>query len=415
MQITREKPKLEFPFHVAKRMDTSKKTIWVIRSFGFIIALLLSAVFTTILKPGSFGTFFANIFAGIFDPSDPEMLTSFLEYAAILLLLALALLPSFKMKFWNIGAEGQAMIACLMTALITTYMPSDMNSALVLLLALAASLLASIIWAVLPAIFKAFFNTNETLFTLMMNYIAIGLCSLTVAACFRTSSGTWGSIYTHQLPDLFGIKYILTIIIVIVVAVLMYFYLRKTKHGYEISVVGESHNTAKYVGINVKKVIIRTLVLSGALCGLAGFLIVAGNKHTLNNNLLAGRGFTAVLIAWLGHFDSIEIIVYSLLVAFFSRGAFNAASHIGIDTTYFSGIITGVFFLIVIATEFITNYRVLRKYYIADPTLRAIERAKRQDRKYTKALIKKYENTNPEFANNLQKHLDDLSNGRMVK
>ena len=142
----------------------------------------------------------------------------------------------------------------------------------------------------------------------------------------------------------------------------MIIYLKFTKHGYELSVVGESINTARYVGINVKKVIIRTMILSGAICGLVGFLLFNGYHHTVNSSIAGGRGFTGVLIAWLGGFKPGQMILYAFLVAFFQRGSSNAASAVGISKANFSSIIVGIFFLIIIATEFFVNYRVLFKH-----------------------------------------------------
>lgn len=361
MQLHAEKKKFQLPIHIAKRLDISKKTSWIIRIVGFLAAFLLVGVFTTILKPGTFVDFYKNMFLGVFDPSDPDMIMGFLETVSIFLLLALALLPAFKMKYWNIGAEGAATMGCLITALITSYCPESMNSFLVIILAIAASMLAGMIWSFIPAFFKAKFNTNETLFTLMLNYVAIFLTQWVIDYINRGSSGKWGIITNHQLPDVFGLKYVITIIIVIVVTVLMWIYIKKTKHGYEISVVGGSPDTARYIGINKGKVIMRTLILSGALCGLAGFLIVAGRQHTLTSTMLNSRGFTAVLIAWLGHFEPAQVILFSVLIGFFDRGAFNAASFIGIDSNIFAGIVTGLFFLVVVASEFFTSYKILKR------------------------------------------------------
>jgi len=360
MQLAKEKRKFQLPFHVVRRLDVNPKRNWILRIIGFIVAFFLAGVLTTILKPGTFGSFFVEMFKGVFDAGDPDIFTGFLEKSAILLLLALALIPAFKMKYWNIGAEGCATIGCLITAVVTSYMPSSMPDFLVLIIAVVASMLGAVIWSLIPAIFKAIFNTNETLFTLMMNYVAIFLTTWIVTNSNRTASGTWGTTNVY-LPDIAGIKYIIPIVIVIIVTVLMWFYLKKTKHGYEISVVGGSPDTARYVGINKKVIIIRTLILSGALCGLAGFLMVAGNQHTLRGDMVGGQGFTGVLIAWLGHFDPLEVIIYSCLCGFFSKGAFNAASYVGMDQNIFSGIVTGLFFLIVIAFEFFANYKVLKR------------------------------------------------------
>ncbi|MBO6261279.1 MAG: ABC transporter permease [Bacilli bacterium] len=354
-----EKKRFKLPFHIVKRLDMPKKQYWIIKGIGFLVAFLLAGILCNILSPGSFGSFYQNMAYGVYNPRDPKEIFDFIETAGLLILVAFALAPAFKMKFWNIGAEGQISIACLVTAGITYFMADGKNDALVIFLCLFASILAGIIWAVIPAIFKAFFNTNETLFTLMMNYVATALISVCIALWITNGSQSFPFLNYGGLPKIFGIKYLFSIIIIVVVVALMIVYLKKTKHGYELSVVGASVNTARYVGINVKKVIIRTMVLSGALSGLVGFLLVAGHHHSLTATLADGRGFTGVLIAWLGQFQPGQMIMYGFLVAFFQRGSTKAASYAAISKTEFSAIVTGMFFLIVIATEFFVSYHFL--------------------------------------------------------
>ena len=358
MNKTENKKHFKMPFHVVKRLDMSKKNYWIIKVIGFAVALLFAGILCTILAPGTFITFYTSMSKGIFNPRDPEILLETIETAGLLLLIAFALAPAFKMRFWNIGAEGQISVGCLVTAGITRFMANGSNDALVIIVCLIAAVAAGIIWAVIPAIFKALFNTNETLFTLMMNYIAIALISLFISIWVTSGSQSFPLLTEGNLPKL-GYKYIFNIIFVVIVSIIMVIYLKKTKHGYELSVVGASVNTAKYVGINVRKVIIRTMILSGAICGLVGFLLVSGHHHTLSPNLAGGRGFTGVLIAWLGQFEPLNMLIYAVLVAIFQRGSTKAASYVGINKSDFSAIVTGMFFLIVIATEFFVNYRIV--------------------------------------------------------
>lgn len=356
MNKEENKKHFKMPFHIVKRLDISKKNYWIIKIVGFVVALLFAGILCTILAPGTFITFYTSMGKGIFNPKDPEILLETLETAGLLLLIAFALAPAFKMRFWNIGAEGQILVGCLVTAGITKFMANGSNDVAVILVCLVSAITAGIIWAVIPAVFKAIFNTNETLFTLMMNYIAMGLISLFISIWVTNGSQSFPYLTQGGLPKL-GYKYIFNIIFVVVVSAIMVVYLKKTKHGYELSVVGASVNTAKYVGIDVKKVIIRTMILSGAICGLVGFLLVAGHHHTLSPNLAGGRGFTGVLVAWLGKFEPLSMLLYAVLVAIFQRGSSKAASYVGISKSDFSSIVTGMFFLIVIATEFFVNYR----------------------------------------------------------
>ena len=136
----------------------------------------------------------------------------------------------------------------------------------------------------------------------------------------------------------------------------MFIYMNYSKHGYEITVVGESVRTAQYAGIKVEKVIIRTMILSGALCGLTGFLLVSGTDHTLTTTITGGRGFTAVMVAWLAKFNPIWMILTSFLLVFLDKGAGEISTNFGLNRS-FSDILTGVILFFIIGSEFFINYR----------------------------------------------------------
>ena len=130
-----------------------------------------------------------------------------------------------------------------------------------------------------------------------------------------------------------------------------------SKQGYEISVVGESENTARYIGINVKKVIIRTMIISGALCGVAGFLLVAGSDHSIASDTIGGRGFTAIMVSWLAKFNPITMILTSFIIVFMERGAGQVATALGLNHA-FSDIIAGIIIFFIIGCEFFINYEI---------------------------------------------------------
>ena len=225
-----------------------------------------------------------------------------------------------------------------------------------------ASMLAGAIWAVIPAVFKANFNTNETLFTLMMNYVGIQLVSYFVMVWeVPKGSGKIGIInqtsHAGWLPQLGNYEYLLNILIVLVLTIFMYVYLKYSKHGYELSVVGESENTAKYIGINVKKVIIRTMLLSGAVCGIAGLLLVGGTDHTITTTTADNRGFTAIMVSWLAKFNPIYMVLTSPLLVFFDKGATEIATVYRLNES-FSEIITGIILFFIIGSEFFINYKI---------------------------------------------------------
>ena len=282
-----------------------------------------------------------------------------LHKTAILLGISLAITPAFKMRFWNIGAEGQVLIGGLATVSVMFFLGDKLPYPLLILVMVVASILAGIIWAVIPAFFKAMWNTNETLFTLMMNYVAIQLVAWFLKFFVKTGSGVLEPMADYGLPVLFGNEQLLNIIVVLVITIIFYIYLKYSKQGYEISVVGESENTAKYIGINVKKVIIRTLIISGAVCGIMGLLLVGGSSHTINTEVVGGRGFTAIMVSWLAKFHPIYMVLTSFLIVFLEMGASQLNMIIGISSSI-SDIMTGIILFFIIGCEFFLRYKIVK-------------------------------------------------------
>ena len=148
------------------------------------------------------------------------------------------------------------------------------------------------------------------------------------------------------------------IILVAIVTIFMIVYLKYSKHGYELAVVGESEKTARYIGINTKKVIIRTLILCGAICGLIGFLLVSATNHSISSvSTVGGKGFTGVLISWLGHFNPLAMLLCSFLVVFITRGSTQVSTYARLGASY-PDMMTGIFFFFIVATEFFINYKI---------------------------------------------------------
>lgn len=346
-------------FHVAKRDTFSKGKSWFIRILSIIIALVVCAVITMILTGENPISVYATMFEGAF--GSQRKVWKLLQNLAMLLCVSLAVTPAFKMRFWNIGAEGQVLIGGLATAACMICLGGKVPNALLIIIMIICSILAGAIWALIPAFFKAKFNTNETLFTLMMNYVGIQLVSYFCMYWENPKgSGKIGIInrLTHDgwLPAIGDYDYLLNIIIVLVITVALYIYLKYSKHGYELAVVGESENTAKYVGINVKKVILRTMFLSGAICGIAGLLLVGGTNHTISTTTADGRGFTAIMVSWLAKFNPVYMILTALLLVFLDAGAGQISMVFGLNES-FSDIITGIILFFIIGSEFFINYQ----------------------------------------------------------
>ena len=330
----------------------------LVRAVAIVLALVLDAIFITAvagLNPLKvYGVMFMASFGG------KLRFMWLIRDLVTLLIVGVALAPAFKMHFWNIGAEGQILMGGLMSACCMIYFGKAMPNWLLLLVMLVTSVLCGALWAFIPAFFKANWGTNETLFTLMMNYIATSI----VACCtniFRGQASSLGSINMGTkagwFPSIFGARYTINVLVVALFTVLMYIYLKYSKHGYELSVVGESENTARYVGINVKKVIMRTMLLSGALCGVTGLLLVSGTDHTIATNTVGGRGFTAIMVSWLAKFNPAYMILTSLLIVFFQKGAIQISTSLGLNDS-FADIITGIIIFFIIGSEFFINYSV---------------------------------------------------------
>ena len=357
----KEKKKL---FHVEKRFNMATWQSILIR-FGFIIFAVFMGLLVLTMAYGinpflSFGNLFKGAFGEIFK-GNFDNLWEFLRDSALLLGVGLALIPAFKMKFWNLGGNGQIAIGALVCLIMMVELGGKMPDIVVVLISLVAAVVVGAIWAAIPAIFKAFFDTNESLFTLMMNYIATGLVSVWIYWRFPGNSNVVPVQDDGRLPILFN-KQLLIIILVAVLFVAILFYLKFSKHGYELSVVGESINTAKYVGINSKKVIIRTLILSGALCGFIGFLIGSGVDYTITAETThRGMGFTAIMAVWLAKFNPIVTIFTALFITFITKGMgqVQMANSRYITDASATSMVMGLIYLFVIASEFFIEYKIM--------------------------------------------------------
>ena len=351
-------------FHIAKRTGIPAWKAWLIRGATIVAALVVCALFVVMVTDLNPLEVYKAMFSGAFGTTRKIWGTA--QNTALLLCISLAVTPAFKMRFWNIGAEGQVIAGCIATTACMILFGNKVPSALLILIMAVASVAAGVIWAIIPAIFKATWNTNETLFTLMMNYIAIQfasfLCTVWENPAGSAHIGVINSATKNGwFPDLFGQKYLVNILIVAVLTIAMYVYLKYSKHGYEIAVVGESQNTARYVGMNVKKIIIRTMALSGAICGVAGLIIVGGTDHTLSPESARGHGFTAIMVSWLAKFNPIMMIVTSLLIIFLQRGASQIAQQFRLNEAI-ADILTGIILFFIIGCEFFINYEIKRTH-----------------------------------------------------
>lgn len=344
---------------VVKRDGARMREKVAARGAAILLALVLDALFiffVTGLNPFSvYGVMFQGTFG------TKIRFSWAMRDLVSLLCIGVALAPAFKMRFWNVGAEGQVLMGGLVTALIMVYFGSRLPVPVLFPVMLFASVAAGAVWGLIPAFFKAKWKTNETLFTLMMNYVATSFvaCAVNIMRGQASSLGklNMGS-RAGWFPSVFGQRYNINIIVVILLTLAMYFYLKYTKHGYEISVVGESENTARYAGINVARVIMRTMAISGAISGLCGFLIVCGRDQTISTTTAGGNGFTAIIVAWLAKFNTFYMALIAFLLVFLQKGAAEIASAYGLND-YAASIITGIILFCILGSEFFINYKVI--------------------------------------------------------
>ena len=344
-------------FHVAKRGSMPLWNSLAIRIGTIIFAVLLCGLLVAVVMDRNPADFYSALFKGSFGSS--RKVWKLAKDIAVLLCISLAVTPAFRMKFWNIGAEGQVLMGALASVACMYYLKDTVPTPLLILFMFVASVAAGIVWSLIPALFKVKWNTNETLFTLMMNYVATYTVAFFLIKWTPDGSSSLGALPYGHLPQLMDNEYLLLIIVVLLLTAGMYIYLNFSKHGYEISVVGESENTARYIGINVKKVVIRTMIVSGAVCGLAGFLIVGALDHSVTINTVGGLGFTAIMVSWLAKFNPITMVGTTFIITFLDQGASQVSQNFNISDA-FPKVVVGIILFFIIGCEFFINYKVVR-------------------------------------------------------
>ena len=346
--------------HLVKRDELPTWKVWGIRVLAVLLGMLVSAIFINFITKLNPIDVYKSMFAGAFGTSGRIWQT--LKEMSLLLCIAVGLAPAFKLRFWNVGAEGQILIGGLVSAAMMINLGGKVPNAVLLVLMFIAACLTGAIWGLIPAYFKSKYRTNETLFTLMMNYVALQLVEFFVDIWDKKQSHSVGVINAQTrdgwMPYLMNKQFLLMVIIVALLTIGMYFYLKNSKQGYEITVVGESENTARYAGISVSKVILRTIAISAGICGIAGFLEVTAVSHTISSLTAGGRGFTAIIVAWLGKFNPIAMTLITALLAFMSRGANQIASDFNFNK-HASNVLIGIILFFILGSEFFINYRIV--------------------------------------------------------
>ena len=353
--------------HISKRDTISRGKAWTIRAIAILLALIVDGIIIYAIVKMNPLKVYVSLASGAFGTSKRMWFT--IRDCMILTCIAIGLAPAFKMRFWNVGAEGQMLVGGIATAFWMINFAGKMNIVMLFLCMAISAIVAGGIWGLIPGFFKAKWNTNETLFTLMMNYIAIQLTSFAVSKWENPpGSNSIGTInskgdvkYVGWIGNMFSDGYnkdfMWTVIIVLVLAALVYLYLKYTKHGYEIAVIGDSVNTARYAGMNVGRIMMRTMFLSGSISGLVGFIIVSGANHTLYDGVAGGVGFTAISVAWLAQLNPFAMIIIASMLAVLTKGSQTLNTRMQVPSTI-ADILTGFILLCMLGCEFFINYKV---------------------------------------------------------
>ena len=313
-----------------------------------------------------------------------EMLMGNFKNASYLKLMIRALIPllitslgvslAFKMRFWNIGGEGQfiigAIIAMTFSLLIGDSLPSPLGAIVVVIL----GTLGGGLYALFVAVLKVRFNTNETLMTLMLNYVALYIASYMLKTDFFALQGQGVPSFKVIAESLWlteinigKFSFDTALFIAVALTIILFVYFRQSKQGYELNVVGDSTNTAKYAGMKVNKIVLRTMFLSGAIIGMAGALKLCGSSagHTFSANISGGVGWTSIIVAWLAKLNPVGIFVASLLMSILERGCSFARTSLGISDAM-SDVLQGIILFTVLASDFFINYKVSFRKKVKD-------------------------------------------------
>ncbi len=339
---------------VIKRKELTDKQAFGLKMISLVLALVAGGIFLAILGYNPLAIY-ATIISGAF--RSKLAIQGTIKLMIPLLISSLGVTLAYKMQFWNIGAEGQIIMGAIFASYFALF-HDNWPRPLLLAVMLIAAMIGGGLWGLLPAFFKNKWNTNETLFTLMLNYIALHIITFLRDGPWRDPANPgFAKIATFTenatLPKVFGIH--IGWILAVILFVLVFIYLKYTKHGYEISVIGGSKATANYAGMNVKKIILRTIFLSGAICGIAGYSNAIGSDLTLATGVAGGVGFTAIIVAWLADLNPVGILVVSFLFAVLDKGSSVIQSSYGLSTDC-SDVLEGIILFFVIAGGFFVRY-----------------------------------------------------------
>lgn len=340
---------------VVKKAELGSKETLILRLEAILLALVAGGLFILIIGQNPF-VIYQTILTGALRSKMAIQATA--KIAIPLLISSLGVTLAFKMRFWNIGAEGQIIMGGVFASYFALF-HAGWNHWLLVAVMFLAGALGGGLWGLIPAWFKTKYDTNETLFTLMLNYIALNVIVFLREGPWRDpGSQGYAKIARFDknaaLDKVFGVQF--GWIVALLLVVLVWIYMERSKQGYEISVVGESQETARYAGMNVKKVILRTMFLSGAVCGIGGMVQATGSDVTLTTAVAGGVGFTAIIVAWLAQLKPGAILLVTVLFSILEKGSSVVQSTFGLSSDC-ADVLQGIILFFILGCELFIRYR----------------------------------------------------------
>jgi simple sugar transport system permease protein len=375
---------MPFTLIFEKRVEEIPKWLPLATSIGsVVVAFIISGVILRLLggQPMVVGQFFFQATFGSW-----AVFSDTLVKATPLIMVGLACTVAFKMRLWNIGAEGQFYLGAFTASLVVLIplVPADTPKPVVISLMLIMGMIGGAIWALIPGFLKAQFNINEIITTLMLNYVAIQWNNFWIFNSFSDAGfqmtptfakSAWlpqltnyareykifmengNATLTHLLTTIglgkiSGMTLHLGFIFALIATVIVWWVLERSRWGYEIKLIGDNAKAAKYAGINIKRNIILAMMFSGALAGLAGMSEVSGVVHRLQERISPGYGFTGIIIAWLAKLNPFAVIPVSILF-----GALILAGR-EIQPSGLASMLQGFILFMVISSDVLLRYKI---------------------------------------------------------
>jgi ABC-type uncharacterized transport system permease subunit len=355
--------RLPFRLRFEPRMEQPGWLSALISLGAVVLALILGGI-VLMLVGGSPIRAYAFMLKAAF--GDIGVFSDTLTKATPLILVSLAAVIAFRMRLWNIGAEGQFFFGAFgaSAVVLTPILPPETSPWLIIPTMVLAGAIAGALWGFIPGILKARFNVNEIISTLMMNYIAVAWNNFFIFAKWseggfqmspqfpRTAWLPRLTDYSSQVPLFRGLTTHLGLVFGLIAAVVVWWIIYRSRWGYEIRLIGDNPRAARYAGINITRNTILVMMLSGALAGLGGMSEITGVVHRLQGAISPGYGFTGIIIAWLSKLNPLLVIPISILFG----GLILAGREI--QPSGVPMLIQGILLVCLIGSDFLFRYRV---------------------------------------------------------